>query len=207
MGYEIVGFLIEKCPHCGAKHVDTSSPAVATGPGQPGIEWRILVCNNPECRKMVLAEHDNGKFVRIYPAGSFDIDEKLRISQAVRREFKEAGQCLVAGCFLASMTMSRRVLQRCLKEHGFDQRQLADQIDAAKLNGTIPKRYHSLADEIRVFGNIGAHPDEDQAINANRENAEQILGFLELLIEEFYVLPQKAERLRHQREETKTQKS
>jgi len=33
---------------------------------------------------------------------------------------------------------------------------------------------------------MGAHPDDDQLENATKESAEQVLHFLELIIEEFY---------------------
>jgi hypothetical protein len=97
------------------------------------------------------------------------------------------------------MTMSRRVLQRCLKQQGFSEKTLEKQIDAAKADGTIPKRYHSLADEIRKYGNIGAHPDDDNLALATAENAQHLLEFVNLLIHEFYELPAKADALMRQR--------
>jgi hypothetical protein len=64
----------------------------------------------------------------------------------------------------------------------------------------LRKQFHELANEIREYGNLGAHPDDDQLANANKGNASKILDFARLLINEFYELPAAASKLRKQRE-------
>ncbi len=162
--------------------------------------WYVLTCNNPKCNRIVFAELDStGKVVKMYPIGSHDLEPTLPISDEIRKEYREAGTDLDSGCFLSSMTMSRRILQRCLKDHGCDQRNLNEQIDAGKTSGVIPKRYYKIADEIRKYGNIGAHPDDDAMQLATKENAACLFGFAKMIIEEFYVLPAEAEKLTQQR--------
>lgn len=59
---------------------------------------------------------------------------------------------------------------------------------------------HDLATEIRRYGNLGAHPDDDQLQNCTIEAAETVLEFARLLIHEWYDVPAMAARLKHNRE-------
>ena len=147
---------------------------------------------------MVSEDQDNVKI--IYPLGSFDLDSNIRIGQEMRSDFREAGLCLAAGCYKASMVMSRRVLQRSLKEQGCTQRNLVDAIDYAVKEGILRKAFHKVATEIRQYGNLGAHPDDEQLTNVNEKNAKQILDFARLLMHDFYEVPAAAENLRQARE-------
>jgi len=99
--------------------------------------------------------------------------------------------------------MSRRVLQRCLSEQGCTQRKLVDAIEHAVNKGVLRKAFHQLAEEIRQYGNLGAHPGDDQLGNANRESAQQVLEFARLLIHEFYEVPAAATQLEQRRKEPK----
>ncbi|MFA4845742.1 MAG: DUF4145 domain-containing protein [Patescibacteria group bacterium] len=191
--------VLEKCPNCGTAHVMTSDE----WNGSSFLEhWRIYRCNNGNCRKLILCVHDGrtGAFVRMFPNGHYEIDESIAISQEIRDEFREAGICLDAGCYKASMVMSRRVLQRCLTEQSCKKRKLVDAIDQAIKKNILRKSFHPIAQEIREYGNLGAHPDDEQLTNATKENAEKIVSFLRLLIHEFYEVPQSAEKLKQQRE-------
>ncbi len=181
--------ILEQCPNCAVRN--TSATGVAEAGGREQGIWRVYRCENQDCLKLVFIHHKPDGQSFQYPAGKFDLPNDPNIPAHVPDEYRQAGTCKAVGCYLASMTMSRRVLQRCLKQQGFDQKTLAQQIDAAKADGTIPKRYHALADEIRQYGNIGAHPDDDQAHLVTADNAKHLLDFVDLLIHEFYELPAK----------------
>ena len=92
------------------------------------------------------------------------------------------------------------MLQRCLKEQGCGQRKLVDAIDHAIKDGTLRKQFHDIATEVREYGNLGAHPDDDQLASVTRENAEQVLEFARLLIHDFYEVPAAANTLRQNRQ-------
>ena len=76
---------------------------------------------------------------------------------------------------------------------------MVDAIDAAVKNGVLRKSFHPLAEEIRHYGNLGAHPDDDQLKNASRDTASQVLEFSRLLIHEFYEVPALASKLKTNR--------
>ncbi len=193
--------IVDQCPHCGTRHVETRAVAEAQDT-QRDERWLVLQCQNGECKRLfVRLTHMPAPFTKRfqYPPGKIDLPSDPKIPAEVPNEYREAATCLAIGCHLASMTMSRRVLQRCLKQQGFNEKTLERQIETAKADGTIPKRYHVLADEIRKYGNIGAHPDDDNLALATAENAQHLLSFVDLLIHEFYELPAKAASLTQQR--------
>lgn len=195
--------IIDQCPHCRTRHVQTKQEFSSGLTASNEIFWYLLRCQNPNCSRLILEVKSNrGESLQIFPVGDFQLDINAPIPEPIRDDFKEAGLCLAASCFKASLVMSRRALQRCLKEQGCDQRNLVDAIDAAIKNGVLRKSFHALAEEIRHYGNLGAHPDDDQLMNANRETASQVLEFARLLIHEFYEVPAVAAKLKANRIKT-----
>jgi len=136
----------------------------------------------------------------MYPGGSHELRADVQIPQEIRGDYREAGKCLDAGCYKASLVMSRRALQRCLKEQGCTAHRLVDAISEAVTNGTLRKAFHPLAEEIRQYGNLGAHPDDDQLANATRESAKKVLDFTALIIHDFYEIPGAAAALKGARQ-------
>lgn len=195
--------LIEKCPHCNTSHVQTEDLYRSTFNLRLPIlvHWVMVRCQNPKCERLILVIKDSQAVIKsIYPPGSFELDNTVTIDNEIRNDFREAGLCLSVGCFKASIVMSRRVLQRCLKEQGYNEYKLSDAIDNAMKGGTLRKPFHDIATEIRQYGNIGAHPDDDQLSNIDKAKATDILSFARLLIEEFYEIPAAAEKLRKDRQ-------
>lgn len=197
--------MLDKCPHCNSTHVQTElrlrEPLKSN---DNSIVWNVERCNNPECKRIVLLEKSGNETINIYPVGSYELDSSININTEIRNDFKEAGYCLGAGCYKASMVMSRRALQRCLKEQGCTQHNLVNAIDEAIKQNILRKTFHDVAHEIRQYGNLGAHPDDDQLLNASRENAEQILEFVRIIIHDFYEIPAAVAKLRHKRQSSNT---
>ncbi len=198
--------ILDQCPHCGVRSVQTTARFVEVLCSRDGgILWHLERCQNPECQRLILVEASNiGQVRQIFPFTQYQLDPKATVPQPIRDDFREAGLCLGAGCFKASLVMSRRVLQRCLTDQGCTQHKLVDAIDAAVKDSVLCKAFHPLANEIRQYGNLGAHPDDDQLVNANRESAHQVLEFARLLIHEFYEIPSSAALLKQNRQASKT---
>ncbi len=194
--------LLDQCPHCKTRHVQTQEPFTQESKeGNTSLFWKVLRCQNPLCKRLVLAVIPRqGQVMDIYPAGQFELEPSVPVSDEIREDFREAGLALGAGCYKASMVMSRRVLQRCLKEQGCTQHNLVDAIAYAIEHNILRKAFHTVAEEIRQYGNLGAHPDDEQLANANRENAEQVLEFSRLIIHDFYEVPATATKLRRKRQ-------
>lgn len=194
--------LLDQCPHCKTRHVQTREPFTQQSKdGDSSSYWKVLSCQNPACNRLVLAViTPQGQVRNIYPAGQFELEPAVPVSNEIRDDFREAGLALGAGCYKASMVMSRRVLQRCLKEQGCTQRNLVDAIKYAVDQTILRKAFHAVAEEVRQYGNLGAHPDDDQLASASRENAEQVLEFARLIIHDFYEVPAAAGKLRQTRQ-------
>jgi hypothetical protein len=196
--------IIEQCPHCQTRHVQAEARfAENLHPNRAKTTWQVVRCQNPQCRLLVLVVLTEGSGVQtIYPLGAYELDSTAKITNEIRDDFREAGTCLAAGCYRASLVMSRRVLQRCLKEQGCADHNLVDAIDTAIKTGVLRKTFHPIATEIRQYGNLGAHPDDDNLANADNESATQVLDFTRLLIHEFFEVPATADALRKKREGT-----
>lgn len=190
--------VLVKCPHCNVSHVQAEDRFLETLDAKSaGVFWRVMRCQNPECRKLVLGTtNPQHVILSIYPHGSYDLPLDVPMPDELRQDFREGGLALAAGCPKASMVMTRRALQRCLKEQGSAQRNLVDAITDALSKGTLRKAFHPLAEEIRQYGNLSAHPDDDQLQNATGDSATAVLEFVRLLIHEFYEVPMAAEKLR-----------
>jgi hypothetical protein len=197
--------ILDQCPHCGVRHVQTAQlyvqPLALKGSGSL---WSLVRCQNSDCQRLVLIQTKNsGDVEQIYPFVAYQLDSVAIIPTEIREDFKEAAVCLGAGCYKASLVMSRRVLQRCLHGQGCSENRLVDAIGAAVQTGVLRKAFHPLAEEIRQYGNLGAHPDDDQLQNASRDSAHQVLEFARLLIHEFYDVPASASRLKTNRQGAK----
>ena len=192
--------ILEQCPHCHARHVSSQTLFnQRLKQSDASIEWHIHRCLNRKCEGLVLYEITNEGDGRIFPFHAYELNATATVPSAIIEDFQEAGVCLGAGCFKASLVMSRRALQRCLKAQGCTQNRLVDAIDHAIRNSILRKAFQTLAEEIRQYGNLGAHPDDDQLESATRESAYQVLEFVRLLVHEFYEVPASAELLKRNR--------
>lgn len=194
--------MILDCPHCGTKSVQAAHIWNASEGGQDPAKvehWQVVQCQNGKCSRFIMRRQlaNGGKLLGFYPPGTEQLSAAAPAE--IREDYEEAARCLHAGCFKASMVMSRRALQRTLKAQGCTQHKLVDAIKHAVESNILRKAFHPLAEEIREFGNLGAHPDDDQLSNANQSNAEEILAFINLIVEEFYDLPARALSLKEKR--------
>jgi len=94
----------------------------------------------------------------------------------------------------ASAALSRRCLQAVLREQGFQQKDLWQQI--AEANKALPSFLQETVDQIRHFGNFAAHPTVERAtgeiIEVEHGEAEWTLEVLDMLFDHYYVQPQRA---------------
>ena len=110
--------VIDQCPHCNTRHVQAKQEfASALDASNDQVLWYLLRCQNPICLRLILKVQTNrGETLQTFPIGDFQLDITAPIPEPIRDDFREAGLCLAANCFKASLVMSRRALQRCLKD-------------------------------------------------------------------------------------------
>jgi hypothetical protein len=120
----------------------------------------------------------------------------ITISDSFEKSFVEGVKCLNVGAPFASVTMFRRCLQIIAEDKGATGRDLKRKLESLSVSGTLTSTLESISTIIREVGNDGAHPNE---FEPSIGDAKYILDFLLLLIDQIYILPEKAEELRARR--------
>lgn len=193
------------CPFCGhATSWSTQPQPVMVGAmSQPSQPYFALAANRcPTCEQATVwfevgswrtfgngwvPDHGSAVGRWVYPAGaSRPLD--ARIPDDIRKEFAEA-EAVLAVSPNASAALSRRVLQRLLREHaGVTGRNLEKEIDAF-LETSPPSHIAGALHDVRGIGNTGAHGTYDEAgtiFDVSDDEAaytlETVHGLLDFLI-------------------------
>lgn len=202
------------CLHCGkAFHDAWEQKTIKVVPDSnyngeyiPLIRWDSCATICPACKKLtlklVVLNAQQGfqvdEFVA-YPDSTFRKPTPLEVPVAIANDYEEACKVLRISA-KASAALSRRCLQAILVSQGYNQKDLAKQIDAL-LNETdakksIPTALHQTVDAIRNFGNFSAHPITDQTTSqilpVEVGEAEWCLDILEEMFDHYYVKPAQA---------------
>ncbi len=118
------------------------------------------------------------------------------IPKMIREDYEES--CLIVRLSpKASATLARRCLQGMIRDFcQISKTRLADEISdlrKAVENGTAPLQVgHDILDamdHLKAIGNIGAHPERDinLIVEVEAGEAQQLISFLEILFEEWYI--------------------
>lgn len=193
-----------KCPHCLVSFHDAWE-AVSIGwdaDGRSGI--KRAAC--PECKRITvyLGRVTGGagfgsSLTSHQVADEFMVRPKTRarspLSTAVppifAEEYKEACVTL-ADSAKASAALSRRCLQRLLRDHvGVKHTDLNKEIQEVLDSGKLPTDLASAIDAVRVVGNFAAHPikstNTGKIIDVEPGEAEWLLDTLEALFDFYFV--------------------
>ncbi len=198
-----------KCHHClNYIHpvVDTTRLSLPIPWEQP-YKWFCSVAKCPKCKKEIISlsqrfsvEGKPPTFFRIFPDSSSRNPCPTEVPIEINVDYMEACKCLSISP-KASAALSRRCLQHILRKQGYNQKDLAKQIDAvlAETNTkkALPSSLHVQVDAIRNFGNFSAHPINDkttlQIVDVEEGEAEWCLEIIEALFDHYYVKPSKAQ--------------
>ena len=147
----------------------------------------IFSCD--KCEKMFLLIRDqrSGEFIDQYPKRTPTLDSS--IPKEVAEDYIEAIKCFDIKAYKASVIMSRRALQSSVIQKGASKGRLVDQIDELQTKDSITKDIRDWSHEIRLTGNIGAHPDGLEGIT--HEDAEDLIKFVEEYLNYVYIMPAK----------------
>lgn len=188
------------CPYCDVH----SSTSTRTGTTQEGTAFEIVQCDT--CKKLILfIQTWNGtKFVTTdqYPKRTPKLHQS--IPKEVGDDYVEAATCFDAKANKASAAMCRRALQTSVLEKGVTKGRLVDQIDELYKSQIITKDIKEWAHEIRLTGNLGAHPDEDGLADITQKDAEELLKFIEEYLNYVYIMPFKVAEKRARKNLQKT---
>lgn len=164
------------------------------------LETKVIVCPNLDCKeytlRVVLMNGNSGAPIRswqLIPSSEAQVFPDY-IPRAVLDDYNEA--CLIRDLSpKASATLSRRCLQGIIRDFWrVNKPRLIDEIEGIK-DKVDPLTWQAI-EAVRHIGNIGAHMEKDinVIIDVEPQEARLLIGLIETLVHEWYVL-------RHQREE------
>lgn len=179
------------CPHC-QRHTALSVAPVVFQRGyateQVAAKWEknrtetwwIGICNNCDSAVLVL---NHGERLYPYP---FPSPTDSRIPEPMYHDLSEAKLCFSIKAYRACAVMARRAMQNACLNKGAKKRDLVDQINELKDNGTITNDLKEWANVVRWIGNDAAHPNKGVV---SKEDAEDILSLSEQFLQVLYVAP------------------
>lgn len=199
------------CPHCTVTiHPAWQSGVIHPLPENEGLwQWEKMIC--PACQHLVIRvrlvlyvpndsvgayQEQTWQEVAVFPLVHARAAIGPGVPDELLADYKEALAVLPVSA-KASAALSRRVLQSILKDQGYNEWNLADQIDRL-IDETLPDKVlppgiRTHVDVIRQFGNFSAHRITDkntlQVIPVAPEEAEWCLEIIERLFDHYYVVP------------------
>lgn len=193
--------VIDTCPHCGTKaHLKLlfqESHVIKEGDVVYYATFRCVPCNKLVLKTFLFRQNRYNKNQDLSVAGWQDkfpgeesvFVEKFRnqVPEEILKDFQEGVISLHYKCPKAAVSMFRRALQAALQERGaVVGEDLSKQIKDA---GYLTQDIKDWAHNIRIFGNWGAHPQNDNLKEMSDEIAKETQDFLEEFFNYVYVMP------------------
>jgi len=209
-----------KCPHCAvAFNTDWETETIYADPdfekSKRGLGISHTQC--PECERIIVVleggpcTENRGEYGSTYALSSVDTEEIIYPKAILRplppevppgfaSEFMEA-QAVLSTSAKASAALSRRVLQRILREHfGLKKATLAKEIEAFLAQPGLPTYLSNAVDAIRNVGNFAAHPSKDtntgEIVEVEPGEADWLIEVIESLFDFAFVQPKRLEERR-----------
>lgn len=193
--------LIDTCPHCDARaHIKLLFSESHVAKSRDVVYYATFRC--VPCNKLILKTY-------LFRQNQYDQNENLSsvgwqdkfpgeeivyatkfegaVPSEVLEDFREGVICLSNKCPRASVAMFRRSLQSALLERGSNAKE--DLVDQIKNAGFLTQDIKDWAHNIRIFGNWGAHPQDDNLKDVDEKLAEETQSFIEEFFNYVYVMP------------------
>lgn len=123
--------------------------------------------------------------------------------RTVSRFWKQAHDSLKNENYDATAMMARSALQTVMRQQGATGPNLYAEINDLADRGTLPTTLKEWAHELRELGNDSAHPspddEEGEGHEVDPEDAQDIVNFLDFLLEYTYDVPKRIEHYRARR--------
>ncbi|MFZ2205207.1 MAG: DUF4145 domain-containing protein [Minisyncoccia bacterium] len=192
---------IDVCPHCDTKaHFQMLFNESYTEKNRDVIYYIIFRC--VPCKKLILETYkfwqnqydQNENLTSSGWQDKFPSDEIIFVNKfenivpsEVLEDFKEGVISLQNKCYKASVSMFRRALQSAVINLGASTEE--DLITQIKNLGNLTTEIKDWAHNIRIFGNWGAHPQDDNLKEVDLKLATETQSFLEEFFNYVYVMP------------------
>ncbi len=190
-----------KCPHCSDQSYmrPVGGPYLEANPDQRGNKiTNAAQCES--CKKFVLVVGDRNQtgnqvpyaLVDVYPLGKPDDRVNDAVPEEIAADFREALRCHWIQAYKGTVTMCRRAVQAtALEKKASANKKLVDQIDELADRGIITQPLKEMAHEVRLAGNVGAHPGEDGLKDVTEQDGNDVVEFTREYLHHVYVMPAK----------------
>lgn len=192
---------IDVCPHCGTQaHLQmlfNESHKQKNGDVIYYVTFRCVPCNKLVFETFRFKQNEYSRDENLasagwedkFPTAEIALTQKFEgsVPNDVLADFKEGVVCLHHKCNKAAVSMFRRSLQSALLERGADAK--SDLIDQIKSATFLTDDIKDWAHNIRIFGNWGAHPQDDNLKDVDNKLAEETKSFLEEFFNYVYLMP------------------
>ena len=129
------------------------------------------------------------------------------IPDNIREDYAEGHRCRYANCNKRAVVLYRRVMEALAydklddkaKDKNGKTKTLYDLIDTLQAEGFTTVSLKNSAHELRLFGNYGAHIQDDGLDEVTKDEAEGVAEIAWQFLNTIYVAPYKAEELRQKR--------
>jgi hypothetical protein len=165
--------------------------ATAVTSKAPGIPtYGVMQC--AACKDRFVAKLDvRGEWLSVYPIPHREVAKG--IPEPIRSEFEEAHLCFAVGAYRGCLSMCECVLEAMWRH------QKAAGLNDLRDKGVISPKLFEQANEVRLWANVAKHELVHQPVS--REDAEELLGYLEAVLDAVYVQPARMTALSQKRKQ------
>lgn len=189
------------CPHCGDSTAPVPfvfkaeilfkesrlAPVIPTYPYMEGTAkavtpymsdqptYGVIVCQS--CKEHFVAEKKAGEWSAVYPIQHKTV--ATEIPEPIRGELEEANLCFAVGAYRACVSMCETALEAIWQD------KKVSGLKELRDNGIISDNLFKRADQVRRWANVVKHQLIHEAVT--REEAEQLLSYLEQILDTVYV--------------------
>lgn len=126
------------------------------------------------------------------------VRQHVGVSVNIGEAASEAYRCHQFGAYRAAALMARSVVESIAKDQGITSGNLKAKIDQMVESRILPPFLGEAAHEIRFFGNEMAHGDFIEKVS--EEECDDVLSFMETIIETVYEQPLRLRRVQEARQ-------
>lgn len=159
-----------------------------------GVKYAILQCQNCDrCFVVQCLLSKRDEWSSVYPIPAKIVSTE--ITPAIKDEFEEACKCFAVGAYRACVAMCQRTLESLWRDKE------ASGLNDLLSKGIISKSLFDRATEIRLWAGITKHALFTQAVT--EDDTEQLLTYLEVILNDVYVETKRLEKLQEKRDSIK----
>ena len=166
------------------------------------LNFDTLKCGN--CANFLLVFWSAGSGLYDYSATPRPLGDYQTAPEAwpteVGRFWLQARRNLRTNNLDAASVMARSALQATLRDQKARGRSLNAEIDDLAANGLLPPVMKDWANELRLLGNLSAHPSLDDPA-PTKKNVTDVIEYLEYLLTYLYDLPTRIDKYRGRKKE------